>query len=304
MSDTAASARHIDEGTFGQRIIGIAAPYGTSGRAAIIAAMAVSCLIFYAASQWLQIPQLPGFDGSLLHQPSPVLDILAIAILLGLTTIVGTLLAGSVRFEAGLCAALTGLTVISIRSGTIRNVLFDANGNSSVYVTLIFETVILGIILGGVWVGLWMWGRAGGVGMVEAPGLDDPSAQPPLSTRIGALATHFLATALILALLCQSEAKNQAFASVGLASLCATLLAYPSFPCRPSFWFWISPLAVGVLGYALAAAGQDGSLATASPQGFFAGLARPLPLDYASVGPAGAIIGYWMMHKHPSPQDS
>jgi hypothetical protein len=149
-----------------------------------------------------------------------------------------------------------------------------------------------------------MWGRAGGVGIGEVPGMDDPSAQPPLSTRIGALATHFLATTLILSLLCQSDAKNQAFASVGFASLCGTLLAYPSFPCRPSFWFWISPLAVGVLGYALAAAGQDGSLATASPQGFFAGLSRPLPLDYASVGPAGAIIGYWMMHKHPSPQES
>ena len=26
-------------------------------------------------------------------------------------------------------------------------------------------------------------------------------------------------------------------------------------------------------------------------------LSRPLPLDYASVGPAGALIGYWMSRR-------
>lgn len=299
MSEYFAHTHPIDEGTFGRRILGMIAPGATGGRVAILIAMAAACVLFDAASQWLAIPQIPGFDGSLLRQPSPFLSVVAIAILLGLATIMGTLLAGAVRFEAGLCAAAVGLAVISIRSGTIRNVLFDANGDAMVYVTLMVETIILGLIMLGIWYGLWIWGRAGVVRAEETPRADELRASSERSTRIGALVTHFVATALILSLICQSEAKNQAFATVGLASLCGTLLAYPSFPCRPSIWFWISPFAVGILGYALAAAGQDGSLATASPQGFFAGLARPLPLDYASMGPAGAIIGYWMMRNRP-----
>jgi hypothetical protein len=32
-------------------------------------------------------------------------------------------------------------------------------------------------------------------------------------------------------------------------------------------------------------------------RGPFAGLVRPLPLDYASAGPAGAILGHWMSRK-------
>jgi hypothetical protein len=263
--------------------------------------MGVACLIFQAASQWLAIPQFPGFDGSLLRQPSPTMAVAAIAILMLLATVVGTVLGGAVRFEVGLAAAATGLAVISLRSGTIRSVLFDAHGDPSVYATLIAETIILGIILCALWVGLWMWGRAGGIGPLSQPP-DSQDSSAPLTARLCALGTHILATALILCLLCQSEAKNQALACVGLASLAGSLLAYSSFPCRPSIWFWMSPLLVGIFGYAVAACGQDGSLVTASPQGFFAGLARPLPLDYASMGPAGAMIGYWMMHKHPAIQ--
>jgi hypothetical protein len=248
---------------------------------------------------------LPGFDGSLLRQPSPALALAAIAILLALATIVGTVIAGAWRFEAGLCAAASGLAVVSIRSGTVRTVLFNVNGQPDVYLTLIAETIILGIVLAALWVGLWKWGQFGGVGPLnQVPGQQDATDSLPLSARFAALATHIVATALILSLLCQTEAKYQALASVFLASLLGTLTAYSGFPCRPSIWFWMSPLVVGVLGYALAAAGQDGSLATASPQGFFGGLARPLPMDYASLGPAGAIVGYWMMHKHGPPHEA
>jgi hypothetical protein len=97
--------------------------------------------------------------------------------------------------------------------------------------------------------------------------------------------------------LCQSEAKNQALASVGIASFLGTIIAYKYAPVRPSIWFWSGPLIIGLLGYILAAMGQDANLAIGSPIGTFASLARPLPIDYASVGPAGAILAYWMMRK-------
>jgi hypothetical protein len=97
--------------------------------------------------------------------------------------------------------------------------------------------------------------------------------------------------------LCQSEAKNQCLASVGIASFLATVVAYKYAPVRPSIWFWSGPLIVGLIGYIAAALGQDSNLAIGSPAGTFAALARPLPIDYASVGPAASMLAYWMMRK-------
>jgi hypothetical protein len=38
--------------------------------------------------------------------------------------------------------------------------------------------------------------------------------------------------------------------------------------------------------------------------GFLVALARPLPLDYASVGTAGALLGYWMRRKSLHERDT
>jgi hypothetical protein len=55
---------------------------------------------------------------------------------------------------------------------------------------------------------------------------------------------------------------------------------------------------VGLIGYFLAhSAGAD--FTTGSPQGNFAALARVLPLDYASSGVAGALLGYWVGAERP-----
>ena len=37
--------------------------------------------------------------------------------------------------------------------------------------------------------------------------------------------------------------------------------------------------------------------AIGEPAGIFASLARPMPLDYASVGVAGSLMGYWVGRK-------
>ena len=62
----------------------------------------------------------------------------------------------------------------------------------------------------------------------------------------------------------------------------------------------MGPLLTGVIGYALAAMGQVSNLNIGLPTGTVAALARPLPLDYASVGIAGAILGYWMSTANPA----
>lgn len=152
---------------------------------------------------------------------------------------------------------------------------------------------------------LWLLGKKGFVHAApeyvhvdESVTTEPPAPGGDLTGNIIALATQVAATAIILLFLCQSESKKQAIASVGIASVLGTTLTYMGFPTRPSIWFWTAPLIVGLFGYVLAAAGQNADLAIGHPSGVFAALARPLPLDYASVGPAGSILGYWMMRKN------
>jgi len=48
-----------------------------------------------------------------------------------------------------------------------------------------------------------------------------------------------------------------------------------------------------VIGYVSCYFRPDG-IEVGRTSGYFAALARPLPLDYASVGVAGSLMGYWI----------
>ena len=59
-------------------------------------------------------------------------------------------------------------------------------------------------------------------------------------------------------------------------------------------WYWIAPLAAGTRGYIAGFKSPDG-LETGDLTSTFAALCRVLPLDYASLGMAGVMVGYWWM---------
>ena len=289
---------YLDDQSFGRRVLGFWRPDGPSAWIALAIAAAVACLIFALASEFFQLPVLPGYDGSIICQPSPVSAFVVVAVALVVATLAGTALAGAVMFEAGLLAAASGLMALSLRCGNMQSVLFEAGGNQTVFVLLAVELVIFSIFLGAMWRMVWRIGRA----VHGRPSV--PSAKVSgLLNNLTAAITQIIATGTIMFFLCQSEAKYQALVSVGLASWLGAMIAYKFAPVRPSIWYWTGPLLVGLIGYVLAAMGQDSNLDIGSPAGTFAALARPLPLDYASLGPAGAILGYWMMRKKELPGD-
>jgi branched-subunit amino acid transport protein AzlD len=148
-----------------------------------------------------------------------------------------------------------------------------------------FELLLLGGFLIGIW---YLLCRFAG----------SPRGAPENSNLVNnltATVAQTVATSVVIMVLCQSVSKNQCLASVGIASLVGSMVAYKYTAARHSIWYWIGPLIAGLIGYALASLGQDTNLSIGLPTGSFAALARPLPLDYASVGVAGAIMGYWMM---------
>lgn len=157
----ASTRQQTDEHVFYRAVIGFWTPRGISARVALSLAVLAACGIFALGSRWLGVPVLAGFDGSLLLQPSPAAAIVAMAALLLVCTLVGTVLAGAVRFEAGLFAASFAMLIISYRCGTMQSVLLEGDGQPGLYWILILELLILSIILVGLWFLLRLLGSLG-----------------------------------------------------------------------------------------------------------------------------------------------
>jgi hypothetical protein len=259
---------------------------------------AILCFVLsWYAARMLGLPAYAGFDASLLRQPSPIIAMLVTAVLIGIGAGIGAAIAGQIRFDTGLFTACVGLMALTSRGGGIRHTLLAAEG-PAVYLMLAIEVTLLFGLLGLAWWVLWSMRHKGWLAADPLPegeqGLDDS-----LNQKLLAGAMQVVATGLLVSVLAQTEQKLQVLAAVGIASWLGTLAAYHLFPTQPSIWFWMGPLVVALMGYLLAwYSPGDWHIGLASH-----GLARPLPLDYAAAGPAGALIGYWMSRRRRPSED-
>lgn len=260
-------------------------------RLLLAAAAAVSALLFWLAAKWLGVPHFRGYEASLLIQPWAVVGLATTAILIVASTAIGSLIAGSVRFDAGLFAAALGMTVLTLRGGPSRYVV-QAFDSPAGYLLLAVETVLLFAFIGLAWYALWVLHRRGQLqGDMSRDGIAD--AQTTFADKLFAAATQAVVTGIIVMLIARTDEKKQVLAAVGTASFAGAMAAYALAPVQRSIWYWAGVMAVAVFGYAAASiSGTDGPWRD-GPTGILGGLARPLPLDYASVGTAGAILGYW-----------
>src|SRR5687768_9949035 len=76
-------------------------------------AAAVAAMLFLLGGRLVGIPYYPGFEASLVYQPSPSVALVTTGLLILVTTSIGTVIAGTVRFDAGLFAAAVGLSVFT-----------------------------------------------------------------------------------------------------------------------------------------------------------------------------------------------
>jgi hypothetical protein len=253
----------------------------------LLCGMILALALFYYAGEWFAVPAMTGFEPSVLRQSSGAFAAIVVALATWVAVVLCTFVAGTVRADAGLCCAAFGMMAMSARGGPIRFALMGSS--PGVFWTLTFELVFLFAVLG---VGALVVRQMVKLRLVR----DEEDFQrddSPLDQRIIATATHACATATLMLILCRSDQKAQCLASAGIASLLASLIAGMVAPVRPGFWYWISPMFVGALGYIWAARSPE-NLAIGRPGGYFQALARPLPLDYASAGVAGAMLGYWV----------
>ena len=264
-------------------------PYQRS-RLLISSGLIVCLIVFWLGATFLRVPLLPRQAGALLAQPSPAKALLVTGVLFLASVVLGSAIAGTVQFEAGFFCAAFAMAALSMRAGPMRETLFVASG-PGIYLRLALELAFLYLLLGIGWSVLGALVQTGVV-RAEAPISPTDDADEPIDQRLLGTLAQAVAMSILIMILCRSDDKAQALVSVGVSALVATLASHQFVPARPSVWFWIGPALVGLAGY-VGTYFHPSGWNVGDVRGFFAPLARPLPIDYATFGTAGAILGYW-----------
>jgi hypothetical protein len=285
-----ASPRDADENDDdgGDRPETIWTSYSTRERALLAIGAIGSYIIFSSVGRFFRIPELPHYQASLLTHPSPIIAVLITAIALIACVLLCTLITGRIHFEGGLFCAAIGMLALSTRGGPMRYVLMYATGDG-VFLRLAFETVVLFAIVAMGWYVLLIL-RDNNLLHGEPLRDEDPDALPMMGLM--ALGAQIIGMIFLMMLLAHSDRKSQVTWSIVISAFLSTLLAHSLFPARPSIWFWSGPFVVAMIGYCFAWFGP-GPLIGGEVGGFLPQLGRPLPLDYAALGTAGSIMGYW-----------
>src|SRR6266566_5062193 len=251
----------------------------------------VLCFIgFWWTAKAFHIPRYSGYDASLFLDGS-VMMIVCVS--------VGTAVAGMVRFNAGLLTACLGLAALSFRGGEPRHTILWADstiGESAIFLRFFGELLVLSVMIGAAWWILRNLYTKGKLKDRETAGMHEGENLDAMA-EISSLGVQFLITLLGVMLIAQTEAKQQVMAAIFISSWGASAAAHTLFPTGPRSWYWLPPLMVGLLGYALAYVSHPDGVQVADVRGVFGGLFRPMPLDWASMGPAGAIVGHWMSRR-------
>jgi hypothetical protein len=250
---------------------------------------------FWLTGKIFRIPSDPHFSAAILEQSTVISTLLITALLFAICVVIGSLIAGVVGFDAGVCCACVGLCAFSARGGAIRYTLFD-DPTSGLWLRLTLELALLaGILAMGTALQQVLCQR----GLVHG---DDhrhvvTELHESVNQRLLALVTNVIVMSVFMVLIAASDRKVQVVGAVAISSFLGTLAAYYLVPTKPSANFWVAPILVGIIGYMLQYFGSPAGWQIGEVRGTFAALARPLPLDYVGAGGASSIIAYWMSRR-------
>lgn len=244
-------------------------------RLVIWGSAAVSLAVYWWIGNGFAVPLEKGYSATLL-EASGLANLLVVTVAYLAIAAGASVTLGRFRRGIGLWAAAFGLAAISARGGTVSD--FLRHGNS--YGLLLVETVLLGVLAV--------------AGLVVArvlshqhPVLHIDDEPPTLQNKLLSVGLQTGVTIVLIWILCQTDMKGQALAAVGAASVIGTLAADNVIPVGMTPMAVIAPFVVAVIAYVWAMLSGHG-LEPANP------LARALPLDYASFGVAGTVMGHWI----------
>jgi len=209
------------------------------------------------------------------------------------------LIAGRSWFFAGIFTGAVGLSTLAVRCGPMHFVLFDAAAEGDtkrIFLRLIVEQCLVFVPVVFAWT--FFWRRYLAAQPVPDPDSTDLPPDSAAST-IGALAVQVVIMGLCVWLLSPTDVKKQVAIAVFVGAFAGTTLGEYISPNRKApFWYWLGPFVVGAVGFLMAYFNAS-DWTVGSAQGSLAGLARPLPLDYAGAGIIGSLLGYWVSGVRP-----
>lgn len=256
----------------------------------LIVLSAASCVGYLWIARLMQWPVYLRSSASLIAGPRVGAGVAAVAIGMLATVVVSTLLLGWVRVEAGLFAAAAGLGAMACIGGTVGAVLREGMG-AKVYQAFITDTVLLFALTG---VAAQVMSALAKMLWHPHPVHDpDREEQTTFPRMILATLAQAVVMALLVELLAQTDAMKQVMAAVFVAAVVGGVIAHQLVPIATAAAFWVGPFVVAVGGYVWAyrVPGRVVIGVPANP------LASVPPMAYASLGVAGALLGYWTSRK-------
>jgi hypothetical protein len=239
-------------------------------------------------------------DDCLLHQHAPWPGLLMTIILIPLLVTAGSVVAGSIRRDAGLFIAGFSLMGLSLRGGAMRITIYNASG-PAVLLLLALEVVILyGIIVASRLIVTPMHR----MGLVVDDTVRDPTIKgdSSRSQKFMAVATSGLGMIVVLAIFAVNDDKHQAIGAMFLAAAAGSFIGRAMYPVDDGLWYLLACPIVAVLGYITGFASPSG-FNVGQLDGLLSPLTRALPLDYAGAGLCGSILGYWIARRWQRPME-
>ena len=233
-----------------------------------------------------------GFGASLALDPAASTALIKAGIWTVLIGVAATFAGRGIRPDVGVFAACIALLAIRRIGGTSGDVYLH-HSSAGAMRGLALELLLLGLILAAVHaISRLMVAR--GL-MPDDAGHDSIRPKPEhLSQKLIAGGATALTVGMGVLIICRSDERMQITIGLAVSGLVASLCAVRFIPATPSVWFWAGPVLMGIVGYLIASVSPGATIVIGEPSGYAPALVRPLPLDYASAGVAGALYGYWL----------
>jgi hypothetical protein len=254
---------------------------GGRSKTSLALSAGVCFAIFWFLGYITDLPVDRGFNASLLAQPSPLFALFITAIGLLACTLLMSVIQFHGEAEDPLMAIGIGLIALSCRGGTMTDLL-QMSSSLNVFWWLILELILLYAMLAGCGLLLQRIRNQ----REKAALISEPSEW---SERLLCTLVTALVMGVCLYLIAQTDEKKQVFAAVGISAFAGAAAAYAFFDIHNAACYAGGPLAVGIFGYLtgcfIPGPWQTGRIGQP--------LAYALPLDYAGLGIAGSLLGYW-----------